>query len=116
MPKCIYINGRAVTPHHILTVKDALVKSVCYVTKQIIFIRILQFSVEYMDKSTTKQENNNNNNLMQRSPSWDASQAIPRIFWKRRFIIAFTPSRELSLSWAKSTLSTPPSHYLEDPS
>jgi len=37
-----------------LTVKGALVKSVCYVTEQIIFDCILQLNVEHMDQKYNK--------------------------------------------------------------
>jgi len=50
---------------------------------------------------------------MKHSPSWEAnrflaSQEIPRIFWTRRFITAFTSASHLSLSWARPIQSTPP--------
>jgi hypothetical protein len=37
-----------------------------------------------------------------------ASQEIPRVFWTRRFITAFTSARHLSLSWANPIQSIPP--------
>jgi len=47
------------------------------------------------------------------SPSWEAnwfsaSQEIPRIFGTRKSIAAFTSARHLSLSWASSIQSIPP--------
>ena len=39
---------------------------------------------------------------MEQSPSWEASQEIPRIFGTRRFTTVLTSARHLSLSWANS--------------
>ena len=55
---------------------------------------------------------------MEQSPSWEAnrfpaSQEIPRIVWNPKFIIVFTSARHLSLSWATSIQSNPPTHYLK---
>ena len=57
---------------------------------------------------------------MKQSPSWEAnrfsaSQEILRILWKPKFITAFTSARHLSLPWANSIQSMPPtSNFLKN--
>jgi len=53
---------------------------------------------------------------MEHSPSWEAnrssaSQEIPEFYGTRRFITTFTSSGRLSLPWARSIQSIPPSHF-----
>jgi len=55
---------------------------------------------------------------IEQSPSseasrFSASQAIPRFYWIRRFITAFTKARHLSLSWVRSvqSLAIPPTSW-----
>jgi len=55
---------------------------------------------------------------MQQSTSWEtnrfsASQEIPHILWKPNFITAYTSAFHLSLTWAISIQSVPPSHFLK---
>jgi hypothetical protein len=38
---------------------------------------------------------------MEQSPSWEASQEIPRFYGTRKFITIFTTARRWSLSWAR---------------
>jgi hypothetical protein len=38
---------------------------------------------------------------------------FPAFYWTRRFITAFTNAYHLSLSWASSIQSIPPSHFLK---
>ena len=50
---------------------------------------------------------------MEKSPSWEtnkssASQEIPKLYKRRRFLTAFTVSRQLSLSWLTAIQSMPP--------
>ena len=39
---------------------------------------------------------------------------FPALYWTRKFIIAFTKARHISLSWARSSQSVPPSYFLEN--
>jgi hypothetical protein len=55
---------------------------------------------------------------MEQSPSWEADrfsaiQEIPPILWNRKFITTLTNARHLSLFWAKSIKSRPPSQLLK---
>ena len=50
----------------------------------------------------------NTNKLRAASPSWEAGQEFPHILWNPVFITVFTTTCHLSLSWAISILSTPP--------
>jgi len=56
-------------------------------------------------------------NSMEQSPSWEANtfsdSKIPAFYGKRKFIIAYSGSHHLSLSWARSTQSMTPSHFLK---
>ena len=73
-----------------------------WLTQSHIFISLLTYSIE-------------------QSPSWEAkrfsaSQEIPRILWKRRFITVVTSARHLSLSCASSIQSIPHILLPEHPS
>ena len=53
------------------------------------------------------------NYSMEKRPSWEANKfsatkKIPRILWNSKFITAFTSACHLSLSWARSIHSMPP--------
>ena len=41
---------------------------------------------------------------VEQSPSWEASKEIPRIYAIRRFIIAFTTARHLSVFWTRGSV------------
>ena len=48
--------------------------------------------------------------LFWKANRFSACQEIPRIFWNRRYITAFTSASHVSLSWASSIQSKPPYH------
>jgi len=55
---------------------------------------------------------------MEQSPSWEANRfklvkKFPAFYGTRKFITAFTNARHLSLTWARSIQSLPPSHFLK---
>jgi hypothetical protein len=57
---------------------------------------------------------------MEQSPSREAkmssaTQEIPRILWNPKLITVYTRARHLSLSWARSIQSAPPTQPLEEP-
>jgi hypothetical protein len=52
---------------------------------------------------------------MEHSPSWEASssQEIPHIMWNQWFVTMLTTAHPLSLAWARSIHSMPPSYFLK---
>jgi hypothetical protein len=93
---CNYINARTVKPYHILTEKDALLKSVCYVTEYTISNCVLQRHAKHRDRNHDKIAWSTA--LPEKLTVPQVVNKFPAFFETRMFITAFTSSRHLPLS------------------